>query len=178
MKKYVLFSCLLAFCLNAHAINGFFNHGVGTKSKGMAGAGVALAEDAISGALNPANMVHQGTRMDIGASLFHVERGFTANDDTTDANATGQINPGNYESRMETFLLPQFGFNYQIDDKSSIGVVTVLGGGNSKYSSSAFDGFLGKTASETVGTDFFQLYVHVPYSRRITDKFSVGVAPI
>nr|VFJ52992.1 MAG: long-chain fatty acid transport protein [Candidatus Kentron sp. FM]VFJ54148.1 MAG: long-chain fatty acid transport protein [Candidatus Kentron sp. FM]VFK17412.1 MAG: long-chain fatty acid transport protein [Candidatus Kentron sp. FM] len=184
MKKYIVFtSLLLVFSLNVYAVNGFINHGIGTKSKGMAGAGVALAEDVLSGGLNPANMVYQGTRLDIGASLFAVDRGFTAYDDADPAAEAvyGKVNPGNYDSKYPVFLIPQFGFNYQIDEKSSIGVVTVLGGGNSKYSSAAFDGFLGTTSEDNnqpVGTDFFQLYVHIPYSRLITDNLSVGVAPI
>ena len=38
----------------ASATNGYFTHGTGTKNKGMAGAGIAGATDAIAIANNPA----------------------------------------------------------------------------------------------------------------------------
>ena len=39
---------------SASATNGYFTHGTGTKNKGMAGAGLAMPDDAISVANNPA----------------------------------------------------------------------------------------------------------------------------
>ena len=177
MKKCLFsFCCLLAWCINAHAINGFFNHGIGTKNKGMAGAGVALAEDAISGGLNPANLAHLGTRVDFGASIFAPKRGFTVHDNATDS--SNQIRPGYYKSKIDIFLLPQFGFNYQINEKSSVGLIVIPGGGNSEYTSPVFNDVLWQSASEPTGTDFFQLYVHMPYSRKITDEFSFGIGPV
>ena len=38
----------------AQATNGYFTHGYGTTNKGMAGAGVALPQDALTVATNPA----------------------------------------------------------------------------------------------------------------------------
>lgn len=52
------------------ATNGYFADGYGTKNKGMVGAGVALPQDAMSAATNPAGMVMVGERMDVGAAIF------------------------------------------------------------------------------------------------------------
>jgi len=49
----LLFAGLLV-SQSGYATNGYFPHGVGTKNKAMAGAGMALPEDAISIVNNPA----------------------------------------------------------------------------------------------------------------------------
>jgi hypothetical protein len=68
----------------AHATNGYFAHGYGTKTKGMAGAGVALPQDAMAAATNPAGMAFVGERADVGLALFSPMREYKA---------SGGINP-------------------------------------------------------------------------------------
>lgn len=58
----------------AAATNGYFQHGYGIKSKGMAGVGYALPQDAIAAAGNPAGMVWVGNRIDFGADWFRPVR--------------------------------------------------------------------------------------------------------
>ena len=65
----VAISSVLA-ATTAQATNGYFSHGYGTKNKGLAGGGVALPQDAMIAATNPAGMVWVGSRMDIGAAIF------------------------------------------------------------------------------------------------------------
>jgi hypothetical protein len=71
----------------AFATNGYFSHGFGTKSKGLAGAAVALPQDAMVAATNPAGMVHVGSRWDVGLAAFNPNRGYTANDDAQPGSA-------------------------------------------------------------------------------------------
>ena len=59
---------------SALATNGYFAHGYGIKSQGMAGAATALAQDGFAGANNPAAAAFAGERFDVGASLFSPER--------------------------------------------------------------------------------------------------------
>ncbi|MCU7810289.1 MAG: outer membrane protein transport protein [Candidatus Thiodiazotropha sp. (ex Notomyrtea botanica)] len=176
MKKIILL--ILLFCsTNLYATNGYFSHGIGTKSKGMAGSGVALPEDASSGALNPANLSLVGSRLDFGGSLFLPKRGFRANDDAT---GPVQIAPNEYESKNSFFLIPQFAYSRQIDEASSIGLVAVLNGLNTEYDEAIFRYFQrpGWEATAPTGVDLYQLMLHVPYSYKASEKLSLGVAPV
>ena len=56
--------------IKSFATNGYFSHGYGTKNKGLAGGGVALPQDAMIAATNPAGMVMVGSRLDAGAAIF------------------------------------------------------------------------------------------------------------
>jgi long-chain fatty acid transport protein len=58
------------------ATNGYFEHGYGTQSKGMAGAGAALALDGISVATDPASLAFLGDRLDVGLALFNPNRDY------------------------------------------------------------------------------------------------------
>ncbi|MBT8420202.1 MAG: outer membrane protein transport protein [Gammaproteobacteria bacterium] len=174
MKKILLFLCLFIWGIAAQATNGFFSHGIGTKNKGMAGAGVALAKDALSGAINPANFVRLDRRLDFGGTLFMPNRGFKANDDG--GGGYPEVEPGQYDSENDFFLIPQFAYNHPLDDKSTIGVVTTMNGMNTEYDAASFQGF--GAATKPTGADLYQMSLHVPYSRLITEKLSLGIAPI
>lgn len=176
MKRWLVIG-LFACSTNLYATNGYFSHGLGTKSKGMAGAGVALAEDALGGALNPANMALIGSRMDLGGSLFIPKRGFRANNDGTPP--WPQVTPSDYKSKNDFFVIPQFAYNHQIDHVSTIGIALTANGLSTKYGSPLFDYFNPFVSSSTpAGADLYQLLLHVPYSRRLTDDLAIGVAPI
>ena len=64
---------------SALATNGYFTHGVGAASKGMAGTGVGSNADmgTIIGASNPALTVFSGERWEAGISIFSPRRSFT-----------------------------------------------------------------------------------------------------
>lgn len=176
MKKWLLIG-LVACSTNLYATNGYFSHGLGTKSKGMAGAGAAIAEDALGGALNPANMALIGSRLDLGASLFVPRRGFRANNDGTPG--WPQVSPGDYESKNKFFVIPQFAYNHKIDDVSTIGIALTANGLSTKYGYPIFDYFNpGVSSSAPAGADLYQLLLHVPYSRRFADDLTVGVSPV
>jgi len=59
------------------ATNGYFPHGIGTKNKSMAGAGMAMPEDAISIVNNPAVAAFLDDRMDVGVSVFMPNRNYS-----------------------------------------------------------------------------------------------------
>ena len=67
----VAFACAAA---PAFATNGYFSHGYGIKAKGMGGVGIALPQDALAAATNPAGMAMVGSRMDFGLDLFMPDR--------------------------------------------------------------------------------------------------------
>ncbi|MES9991789.1 MAG: outer membrane protein transport protein [Candidatus Thiodiazotropha sp.] len=168
---------LLLFSANIHATNGYFSHGIGTKNKGLAGAGVSLGEDAASGAMNPANLVFAGERLELGASLFLPDRGFRANNDAT---GPVQIAPKTYNSENSFFLIPQFAYSRQLDEDRAIGVALVMNGLNTEYDSEIFRYFQrpGWEATSPTGVDLYQVQLHLPYSHRVSDRLALGVAPI
>ena len=59
----------------ALATNGYFSHGYGVKSMGMAGVGIALPQDGLAAATNPAGTAFVGDRLDLGLTWFRPSRG-------------------------------------------------------------------------------------------------------
>lgn len=129
----------VAIPVTASATNGYFAHGWGTKSKAMAGVATALPQDTLVSATNPAGMGFMGNRLDLGVAFFSPsKRGYEANNDfgTTmypppdsfPVPAGGFITPGEYESEGDWFFIPSFGYNYEIDSRSTVGV-SVFGNG-------------------------------------------------
>ena len=59
----------------ALATNGYFSHGYGVKSQGMAGVGIALPQDGLAAATNPAGTAFVGDRLDLGLVWFRPSRG-------------------------------------------------------------------------------------------------------
>ena len=54
----------------ANATDGYFQPGYSVKANGMGGVGIALPQDALAAATNPAGMALIGNRVDGGLSLF------------------------------------------------------------------------------------------------------------
>ena len=71
------------------ATNGYFMHGIGTKNKGMAGSGLAMPEDAISVANNPAAALANAGKYDLGIAVFSPLRSY----ETGPSMAMGQNSP-------------------------------------------------------------------------------------
>lgn len=135
-------SMALAVCatvpVSALATNGYVSHGWGTKSKAMAGVATALPQDTLVSATNPAGMAFVGNSLDLGVAFFSPSpRGYEANNDfaTQGGFPTGPfITPGRYESSLDWFAVPSFGYNHEIDSRSTIGVSLYGNGGmNTKY---------------------------------------------
>lgn len=76
----VLATGLFAFSSAAMATNGYFTHGVGTTSKGMAGTGVGSNADmgAIMSPVNPALGVFTDDSWEVGLAIFSPLRSYTA----------------------------------------------------------------------------------------------------
>lgn len=169
----------------AFATNGYFAHGYSTKSNGLAGAGVALPQDAMAAATNPAGMVQVGTRIDLGAALFSPRREYTVEGAPSGLPGTVGLFPGTEESSSDYFLMPHFGWNKMLDDRSAIGISIYGNGGmNTNYSSSAngglgtFFGGMVPGAEAGAGVDLMQLFIAPTYSRKFGENASWGISPI
>lgn len=154
MRKTLLAAATAAALapLAAHATTGYFSHGYGLKAKGMGGVGIALPQDALAAATNPAGMALVGNRMDLGVDWFAPDRG---------SDIAGNIFPGvngSYDgSDTGSFLIPEFGYNRMISPNLALGVSVFGNGGmNTDYKSSPFTGFGG---SSPAGVDLMQLFI-------------------
>lgn len=170
--RFALFPLIAALVSPAVATNGYSPTGFGTTNKGLAGAGVALPQDTLAGATNPAGMLLLGDRVDVGVALFAPDRGFYA-----DSTPPGPIPFGSHDSNNDFFLVPSFGWTHQLDEHSSVGVLLGGNGGmNTEYDTAIWSGF--GAASAPAGVDLAQLFLGVPYARRINETHSIGVMPI
>ena len=153
--------------LTAFATNGYFAHGYGTKNKGLAGGGIALPQDTMAAATNPAGMVFTGDRFDLGAAIFSPSpRSYTATSSGVTAPngapcglncpfTIGGEGPGtqSIESDNDFFLIPHFGRNWMLNSDSSIGLTVYGNGGmDTEYKNGIAQHSNGATAQEFPGT--------------------------
>ena len=165
---------------SALATFGLFSHSYSTKQGGMVGAGVALPQDAMAAGTNPAGMVLVGNRKDVGAAIFSPLREYRV------TGGPPFVGPGDFppfpnpvvESNSNAFLIPHFGWNYMLDDDSSVGV-SVYGNGGMNTNYSASDTFfgLGTFAAGKAAIDYKQLFVNVSYARKF-GTLAVGISGI
>ena len=151
-------SLLIGLAVSGQAIasNGFFAIGQGTKSKGMGGVGIALPQDALAAANNPAGQVFVGDRFDIGVSASKSQTG------ETDVNGGVVVFQADLVDKWQ--YSPSLGYNGMLDAFSSIGV--------SLYAEDGFDGvsFYPALAALTLQ----QGYANFSYAHKIGEKSSLG----
>ena len=150
IRKMVLVAAALA-PLAAQATTGYFQHGYGIKAKSMGGVGIALPQDALAAATNPAGIAWVGNRIDIGVDLFMPDRGSSIVGNGAGLNGTYDGND------TKSFLIPEFGYHRVINPNLTFGVAVYGNGGmNTDYKTNPFAAF-GGTGS--AGVDLMQLFV-------------------
>ena len=190
---------LLALTLpgTALATNGYFSHGTSLAEKGLAGAGAAYSQDTLAAANNPAGMVWQGARYDIGAAAFAPMRDYSSKGGPALPPGTPcgpcpfSIGDGDQsiDSENEFFLIPQFGYNWVLNDESTIGISVFGNGGlNTEYKDGTailgpgpggtnFE-LPGTFGDGTTGVDLAQLFISTTYAAKISDTTSWGISGI
>ena len=155
----------LLFSTHAAATDGYFAHGYGVKSQGMGGVGIALPQDAIAAATNPAGMGLIGDRFDVGVTWFRPIR----------ESEIESPNPysGTYKANeTKNFFIPEFGYNKVINDRLSLGVSVYANGGmNTDYNRPI--PLFGNTKA---GIDMAQLFIAPTVAWKINENHTVGVA--
>jgi long-chain fatty acid transport protein len=152
----------------ASATNGYFSHGYGAKSQGIAGVGIALPQDAVAAATNPAGTAAVGNRYDFGLTVFVPDRG-------ADISGNGAGLNGNYSGNdTRAFLIPDFGYSRQINPDLAFGVAVYGNGGmNTDYKQNPFASF---GAQGAAGINLEQLFISPSVAFKVSDIHTVGAA--
>ncbi|MCP4486495.1 MAG: hypothetical protein GY820_04130 [Gammaproteobacteria bacterium] len=153
----------------AHATNGMNSEGSGPKSRGMGGAGVAIANEAQSIINNPAAVTALGNRRDMAMGLFSPnERGYEVSGNPAFGGALnrGQTSDKNY------FPIPFYGFSKALGDGAAWAfTISAAGGMNTDYDLNFAEGaFTGST-----GINLAQMFFGGTYGAELADGMSWGV---
>jgi long-chain fatty acid transport protein len=198
-KRLRLIASIAFLCAQpADATNGYMSHGYGIASKGMAGAGMALPQDTLSVFSNPAGLTRLGKRVDAELEFFSPDREYKANADAAPpSSGYASVPPGRHKSDNDLFLIPGFGVNLPLDDRSTIGIALAgQGGMNTEYDTATFKNFAAPpgtppnptgefTATEPTGVDLAQMALGITYARELPGfaglgitRQSLGITPI
>jgi len=199
---------LFALQSPALATNGYFTHGVGTESKGMAGSGIGSNADmgAIMTASNPALGVFASDSWEFGLAVFSPRRSYQASQSQLNGSLIDlgggaflpsfTITPGKVDSSSEYFPIPWVAKNWSLANDANLSMVFYgRGGMNTDWDSpnaSATSYFCGGDPAQaeppatgpgpycagTAGVDLMQAFLAVNYSAKVGDNFSWGAGPI
>lgn len=168
--KYRLLALIVLLSVRALATDGYFSIGYGVKQLGQGGAGVALPQDGLAAATNPAGMVFVGDRFDFGLTWFRPIRG---------ASIIGSEDPaldGNFDgSRKKSFFIPELGYNHLFSPRLSIGLSAYGNGGMNTAYTTAIPLF---SANPTfrAGVDLQQLFVSPTVAFKANPHNAFGLA--
>ena len=149
----------------AAATNGYFAHGVGIKSKGMGGAGLAYPQDALVGGTNPAGFAFIENRFDVGVDYFRPDRGSEITGSGAPVNMTYD---GNGE---EGFFMPDAGVRMGLSDQVALGL-TVFGNGGMNTS---YDSPIGLFGTTDAGVNLMQLFIVPSVAVKVNENHAFGL---
>ena len=196
-KSRQIFVCvttmLMAISLapQTYATNGYFTHGSGTKNKGMAGAGIAMPEEAMAISNNPASALIVGERFDVGAALFNPNRSYTTSASQAQGNGGAfTIGPNSLDSAREYFVIPHIARTWELTEESAWGVAfygrggmnTRWEGGTATFDPDGAQGpapvmtLPGTFGSGRAGVDLSQAFLDLTYARQMSENFSAGIS--
>lgn len=152
----------LGIPVSSYATNGIFLMGYGAKSRGMGGASIAMAKDAVDAAINPAAAAYTGNRADAGVMLFNPQaRGACCN------------SPGGEVSSAGFFVIPNLAGTMQYNKKINLGFSFMgYGGGGTDYHFNLYDS---TNPGYPLGMDYSLAVMSPSAAYKINDTQSVGV---
>ena len=139
LAAWMLAAGALSISGAAMATNGYFTHGVGTQSKGMAGTGVGSNADmgAIMSASNPALGPFVSDQWEIGLAVFSPRRSYTASESQLNGGfidlggcdpqvsqdnclPSHTVTPGKIDSSSEYFPIPYVAKNWSLEGDANV----------------------------------------------------------
>lgn len=168
VKKIISLLAICGISSPALATDGYFSDGYGIKAKGMAGVAIALPQDALAAANNPAGMVMVGDRLDLGLDWFRPSRG-------ADITGNGAGLSGSYNGNdRQNFFIPELGYNKMLGSGMSAGVSVYGNGGmNTRYKTSPFAAWGG---TNPAGINLEQLFVAPTFAIKASSRNALGVS--
>jgi long-chain fatty acid transport protein len=165
-----LVAAAAAFSLPALALatNGYFSNGYGAASQGAGGVGIALPQDGLAAANNPAGTALLASRLDLGLTWFVPNRSadIVGNAFGADAHYSGD--------GKKNFFIPDIGYLRQLSPTLSTGFAVYGNGGlNTRYPVNPFSRF---GATGTAGVNLEQLFISPSLAWRVTTAQTLGVA--
>ncbi len=149
VKKSLVLAAAVAAAVaapGAFATNGYYSHGYGMAAKGMGGVGIAVAQDGMATATNPANQMSVGSKLTFGMDWFRPFRSATRIVDTSGAYR---------DSESNDYYIPEFAYATGLGSSSSLGVVVYGAGLGVDYGT---PWAVANTATGATGTNLFVLY--------------------
>lgn len=196
IRKMAMVALAFAITAPVMATDGYFSLAYGTRSKGMGGAGVALAGNSLFGVSNPAGNVRLGTSYGVALGFFSPDRSYTVTGAPT-MPMPGMFPPpfglaeGTVTSQNKLFPMPSVAANFMLDEVSSLGISLYGNGGmNTEYDTKTYyakyldgpvmPGGMNPMAGITqpTGINLMQMFAALTYSRALSGDWSIGVAGI
>lgn len=176
----------------AFATAGYFPVGIGAKNKAMAGAGMAMPEDAISIVNNPAVAAFLGNRMDAGLTVLLPRRNFsTFGEGSKGEDGTFSFAVADIDSDKDVYYLPEFAGTRQLQNDSAFawafymrnGIGTKLKGGAATFNptgngQSGIETLPGIYGDETASLEMSQAYVDITWAKQWGGKTGLGIAAV
>jgi long-chain fatty acid transport protein len=194
-KVLVAVAAVLAMAAagGANATNGYFTHGVGTKSQGLAGSGSADPQEVLVVATNPAGLAFVGQQFEVGLGFFSPMRDYA----TSESLANGQmgaftIGPNDLSSQNELFFIPYVAKSWKRSEQDVIALAFYARGGmNTEWrgGTASFDPdgpgpapvttFPGTFGAGNAGVDLTQGFLNLSYAHSTADrKLAAGIGAI
>ncbi len=170
MKRAQIFVIIVALAALlipqlAAATNGYFSHGIGIKSKGMGGAGLAFPQDALVGGTNPAGFAFIDDRFDIGVDYFRPDRSSEISGSGASVNMTYDGNG------TAGFFMPDAGVRMGLSDQIAVGL-TVFGNGGMNTS---YDSPIGLFGTTDAGVNLMQLFIVPSVAVKVNENHAFGL---
>lgn len=156
----------------AWATNGYFQHGYGVKASGMGGVGIALPQDSIAPATNPAGIAFLERRFDVGLTWFRPSRSATVSGIPDFGPPFPNFN-GTFDGDDKSdFFIPELGYSNMINPRLAAGVAIYGNGGmNTSYTTPI--PLFGTTKA---GVDLSQLFVAPTLAYKVAPEHSLGIS--
>jgi long-chain fatty acid transport protein len=164
---------------SALATEGYFQNGIGARSKALAGAGAASSTDATAASLNPAGLVDVESQLNVSTSYMHLNGGYSS------FGAGGFDADGHHDSRPGWIVIPNFAATWRVNWGFVDAVALTAygnGGVNTHYANVANancpPGLSGVFCGGPLGVKLAQTFFSAAFAKQVAPGISVGVAPI
>lgn len=163
LKKIAALIAIAGLSTSAFATNGYFSDGFGMKAKGMAGVGIALPQDGLAAATNPAGITEVGDRLDVGLDFFMPRR------------SAEVVGAGTFSGDgQKNFMIPEFGYNKKLGWDMAAGIAVYGNGGMNTHYNNGVPPVFGPFTP--VGVNLIQLFVAPTFAMKLNKSNSVGVS--